>query len=40
MKDVKVTTEMDDTNVYITIKNTEAVKYVVLPRTPDQLEAW
>jgi len=40
MKDVKVTTEMDDTNVYITIKNTEAVKYVVLPRTPGQLEAW
>lgn len=40
MKDVKVTTEMDETNVYITIKNTEAVKYVVLPRTPGQLEAW
>lgn len=40
MKDVTVTTQMDDTNVYITIKNTEAVKYVVLPRTPAQLEAW
>ncbi|WP_054024529.1 hypothetical protein [Bacillus sp. FJAT-28004] len=40
MKDVTVTTEMDETNVYITIKNNEAVKYVVLPRTPNQLEAW
>jgi len=40
MKDVTVTTEMDDTNVYITIKNSEAMKYVVLPRTPSQLEAW
>lgn len=40
MKDVTIATEMDDNNVYITIKNTEAVKYVVLPRTPAQLEAW
>lgn len=38
--DVSVTTEMDDTNVYITIKGKEAIKYVVLPRTPAQLEAW
>jgi hypothetical protein len=40
MKDTAITTEMDDTNVYITIKNTEAIKYVVLPRTPAKLEAW
>ncbi|WP_424766028.1 hypothetical protein [Paenibacillus sp. sgz302251] len=37
---VTVTTDMDDTNVYITMKNADAVKYVVLPRTPSQLEAW
>lgn len=37
---VTVTTEMDDTNVYITIKDEESVKYVVLPRTPAQMEVW
>lgn len=40
IKDVTVTTEMDEINVYITIKNNEAVKYIVLPRKPVQLEAW
>lgn len=39
-KDISISTEMDDSNVYITIKNKEAVKYVVLPRTPGKLEAW
>lgn len=39
-KDVTVTTEMDEKNVYITLKNPEAVKYVVLPRISAQLEAW
>lgn len=39
-KDVEVTTEMDDMNVYVTLRNQDAVKYVVLPRTSAQLEAW
>ncbi|CAM3972953.1 hypothetical protein L1N85_04280 [Paenibacillus alkaliterrae] len=39
-KDVSVTTDMDDTNVYITIKNAESVKYVVLPRAAAQLGVW
>lgn len=39
-KGVTVTTEMDDKNVYITLKNEQSVKYVVLPRTPAQLEVW
>ncbi|MGM0880424.1 MAG: hypothetical protein ACQEXQ_05210 [Bacillota bacterium] len=39
-KDVTVLTEMDETNVYITIKDAVSAKYVVLPRTPVQLEVW
>ncbi|CAM4400986.1 hypothetical protein FHS16_001842 [Paenibacillus endophyticus] len=39
-KDVEVTTEMDDVNVYVTLRNSDAVKYVVLPRMSVQLEAW
>ncbi|MDQ8735408.1 hypothetical protein [Paenibacillus sp. LHD-38] len=39
-KDITISTEMDEKNVYITIKNPEAVKYVVLPRTSNELEAW
>lgn len=37
---VTVTTEMDENNVYITLKNDSAEKYVVLPRVPVQLEVW
>lgn len=37
-KGVNSVTEMDDTNVYITIKNESSSKYIVLPRTPVQLE--
>jgi hypothetical protein len=33
-------TEMDDTNVYVTLKYQGAVKYVVLPREPQKLEVW
>ncbi|WP_139999498.1 hypothetical protein [Paenibacillus paridis] len=40
MTNVSVTTEMDDINVYVTLKDKEAVKYVVLPRNSAQLEAW
>ncbi|MNZ63971.1 hypothetical protein D3C78_821290 [compost metagenome] len=39
-KGVSVTTEMDETNVYITITNEASVKYVVLPRTPIQMGVW
>lgn len=39
-EDVTVSSEMDNKNVYITIKNKDAVKYVVLPRTPGQMEVW
>lgn len=35
-----VNTEMDDTNVYITLHKGEAVKYIILPRTPATLEVW
>ncbi|MFC5650768.1 hypothetical protein ACFPYJ_16965 [Paenibacillus solisilvae] len=37
---VKATTEMDDINVYITLKDGNSAKYMVLPRTPDQMGAW
>ncbi|MBB6735471.1 hypothetical protein [Cohnella zeiphila] len=33
-------TEMDDTNVYVTLKYQDAVKYVILPREPQKLEVW
>ncbi|WP_138750992.1 hypothetical protein [Paenibacillus sinopodophylli] len=39
-KNVTVATEMDETNVYITLRMQDAVKYVVLPRTSTQMEAW
>lgn len=39
-ENVNVTTEMDEDNVYITLKNGDAVKYIVLPRTPAMLEVW
>ncbi|MFC4777607.1 hypothetical protein ACFO9Q_12490 [Paenibacillus sp. GCM10023252] len=38
--DVQATTDMDDSNVYITMKSQGAAKYVVLPRTPARMEAW
>ena len=37
---VKATSEMDNVNVYITLRDGNAVKHIVLPRTPDQLGAW
>ncbi|MFB9329622.1 hypothetical protein ACFFSY_27105 [Paenibacillus aurantiacus] len=39
-KGVTATSEMDETNVYITLKDGEAVKHVILPRTPNQLGVW
>lgn len=33
-------TEMDDSNVYITLENETAAKYVILPRIPAQLGVW
>jgi len=35
-----VETSLDDVNVYITMKQDGAVKYVVLPRTPVQMGVW
>ncbi|REE94321.1 hypothetical protein A8990_101113 [Paenibacillus taihuensis] len=37
---VTATSEMDDVNVYITLKDETSVKYMVLPRTPNQMGAW
>lgn len=33
-------TNMDDTNVYITLRKGDDVKHVVLPRTPDKMGVW
>ncbi|MCI3920328.1 hypothetical protein MO973_08785 [Paenibacillus sp. TRM 82003] len=35
-----VETEMDDTNVYISLKDGEASKFVILPRTPALMGVW
>ncbi|MWC28510.1 hypothetical protein [Paenibacillus sp. MMS18-CY102] len=35
-----VNSEMDETNVYVTLRYEGAVKYVILPRTPAMLEVW
>ncbi|GKU79499.1 hypothetical protein [Paenibacillus sp. L3-i20] len=40
VKGVSFVTDMDETNVYITIRNDKAAKYMVLPRTPTKLGAW
>lgn len=37
---IEAVSEMDDMNVYITLKDGKATKYVVLPRTPAMLEVW
>lgn len=37
---VKVTTEMDDTNVYINLTEGEASKFIILPRDPAVLGVW
>ncbi|RJE90084.1 hypothetical protein D3P07_07650 [Paenibacillus sp. 1011MAR3C5] len=37
---VETVTDMDGTNVYVTIKNAEGAKYIVLPRTPNQMGVW
>jgi hypothetical protein len=38
--DMNVTTEMDETNVYITIQDGQFSKYVILPRTPAVMGVW
>ncbi|AJS58079.1 hypothetical protein [Paenibacillus sp. IHBB 10380] len=41
--DVKVTTEMDDTNVYVNLISTtdaKASKFIILPRDPGKLGVW
>ncbi|WP_168119114.1 hypothetical protein [Paenibacillus sp. HB172176] len=37
---VQTVTEMDDDNVYITLRSGDASKYVVLPRTPATMEVF
>lgn len=37
---VKATSEMDEENVYITLRDGDSAKYIILPRTPDQMGAW
>ncbi|MFS0722607.1 hypothetical protein [Paenibacillus sp. 1P07SE] len=34
------TTEMDADNVYITLENDKAAKYVILPRVPSEMGVW
>jgi hypothetical protein len=35
-----VTSEMDETNVYVRLTDGEFSKYIILPRTPDQMGVW
>ena len=37
---VTVTTDMDDNNVYISMRDGDAAKFVVLPRQPAKLGVW
>lgn len=37
---LKVETEMDEKYVYVTLRNGEAVKRIMLPRTPAKLGVW
>ncbi|MDQ6418188.1 hypothetical protein RB620_01940 [Paenibacillus sp. LHD-117] len=37
---VTAVTEMDESNVYITIRSEQASKYIVLPRIANKLEVW
>lgn len=37
---VATVTEMDDANVYVTIRSEQGAKYIVLPRTPNQMGVW
>ncbi|WP_274651605.1 hypothetical protein [Paenibacillus humicola] len=39
-KGLEARSEIDDTNVYITLKDGNAAKHVVLPRTPDKIGVW
>ncbi|MBH5317914.1 hypothetical protein I6N90_08870 [Paenibacillus sp. GSMTC-2017] len=40
VKGVSFETEMDDSNVYVTLRNDKSAKYIVMPRTPNKLGAW
>ncbi len=37
---LKVATEMDDTNVYIRLTDGKHSKFVILPRTPEKIGVW
>ena len=38
--DLHVISEIDDKNVYITLQNEQAIKYIVLPRRPVMMGVW
>ncbi|WEK55738.1 MAG: hypothetical protein P0Y55_06745 [Candidatus Cohnella colombiensis] len=38
--DVTATTDMDDDNVYITLREGEHAKFIILPRQPAMMEVW
>jgi hypothetical protein len=37
MSELKVTSEMDETNVYVRLTQGQYSKYIILPRTPDKM---
>ncbi|WP_219836575.1 hypothetical protein [Paenibacillus sp. R14(2021)] len=37
---IAANSEMDETNVYITLKDSDSVKHIVLPRTPNPMGVW
>jgi hypothetical protein len=39
-KGLQATSEIDDTNVYITLKDGDAAKHIVLPRKPETFGVW
>jgi hypothetical protein len=40
ISDLKVTTEMDATNVYVHLTHAQYSKYIILPRTPAKMGVW
>ena len=37
---IKVNTAMDDNNVYVSLRDGEASKFIILPRVPGQIGVW
>jgi multidrug efflux pump subunit AcrB len=40
ISDLKVTSEMDETNVYVRLTQGQNSKYIILPRTPAKMGVW